>query len=66
MRELEILTLVADSLSNSEIAARLYISEHTVKNHIKNILAKLNLRSRRQAATYGRARGWVRPTRGNE
>ena len=66
MRELEILTLVADSLSNGEIAKRLFISEHTVKNHIKNILSKLNLRSRRQAATYGIARGWVRPTRGDE
>jgi DNA-binding NarL/FixJ family response regulator len=61
-RELEILTLVADRLSNSEIAGRLVISEHTVKNHIKNILAKLHLRSRRQAAEYGIARGWVRPT----
>ena len=65
-RELEILTLVADCLSNSEIARRLFISEHTVKNHIKNILSKLNLRSRRQAATYGIARGWVRPTPGDE
>ena len=41
--------------------ARLVISEHTVKNHLKNILGKLHLRSRRQAADYGLARGWVRP-----
>jgi two-component system nitrate/nitrite response regulator NarL len=61
-RELEVLNLVADRLSNKEIAARLVISEHTVKNHLKNILGKLHLRSRRQAADYGMARGWVRPT----
>jgi DNA-binding NarL/FixJ family response regulator len=60
-RELEVLGLVADRLSNKEIAARLVISEHTVKNHLKSILGKLHLRSRRQAADYGLARGWVRP-----
>src|SRR3979409_2511592 len=60
-RELEVLELVADRLSNKEIAVKLVISEHTVKNHLKNILAKLHLRSRRQAADYGLARGWVRP-----
>src|SRR6266567_15693 len=62
VRELEVLELVADRLSNKEIASRLVISEHTVKNHLKNILGKLHLRSRRQAADYGLARGWVRPT----
>lgn len=61
-RELEVLELVSDRLSNKEIAARLVISEHTVKNHLKNILSKLHLRSRRQAADYGMARGWVRHT----
>jgi DNA-binding NarL/FixJ family response regulator len=60
-RELEVLTLVADRLSNKQIASRLVISEHTVKNHLKNILSKLHLRSRREAADYGLARGWVRP-----
>lgn len=61
-RELEVLELVADRLSNKEIAGRLVISEHTVKNHLKNILSKLHLRSRREAADYGLARGWVRPS----
>ncbi len=60
-RELEVLELVAARLSNKEIAAQLFLSEHTVKNHLKNILSKLHLRSRRQAAAYGVARGWVRP-----
>ena len=63
-RELEVLELVAARLQNKEIAARLVLSEHTVKNHLKNILAKLHLRSRRQAAAYGVARGWVRPRAG--
>jgi DNA-binding NarL/FixJ family response regulator len=60
-RELEVLELVAARMQNKEIAARLVISEFTVKNHLRNILAKLHLRSRRHAAAYGLARGWVRP-----
>lgn len=59
-RELEVLELVAARQANKEIAAALGISEHTVKNHLKHILAKLHLSSRRQAAAYGLARGWVR------
>lgn len=58
-RELEVLGLVSERLQNKEIAERLVISEYTVKNHLKNILAKLHLRSRRQAAAYGLARGWI-------
>jgi DNA-binding CsgD family transcriptional regulator len=64
-RELEGLELVAARLQNKEIAAQLVISEHTFKNHLENILAKLHLRSRRQAATYGVACGWVRPRLGD-
>jgi DNA-binding CsgD family transcriptional regulator len=59
-REIEVLQLVADRLSNSDIADRLTISEHTVKNHLKNILAKLHVRNRRQAAALGLIHGWVR------
>lgn len=62
-REIEVLELVAARLSNKEIAAELSISEHTVKNHLKNILGKLHLRSRRQAAAYAVARGWIRVER---
>jgi DNA-binding NarL/FixJ family response regulator len=60
-REIEVLDLVANRLSNKEIAARLVISEHTVKNHLKSILAKLQLRNRREAAAFGISHGWVKP-----
>lgn len=60
-RELGVLELVAGRLANKEIAAQLGISENTVKNHLKNILGKLQLRSRRQAAAYGIAKGWITP-----
>lgn len=60
------LELVADRLSNKEIAEQLLISEHTVKNHLKHILAKLQLNNRRQAAAYAVARGWVQPAIGAE
>jgi len=51
-RELEVLKLVAQGLSNREIAAELYISENTVKNHVRNILEKLHLHSRMEAVVY--------------
>lgn len=61
VRELEILGLVVARCTNREIADRLFISEHTVKNHLRNILGKLHLDGRRAAAAYAVARGWLRP-----
>jgi two-component system NarL family response regulator len=52
-RELEVLKLVSQGLNNRLIAKRLFISENTVKNHIRNILEKLHLHSRIEAAMYG-------------
>ncbi len=51
-RETEVLRLVAKGMSNKEIAADLVIAENTVKNHVRNILEKLQLRSRMEAALY--------------
>jgi len=51
-RELEVLKLVAHGLNNREIAKRLFISENTVKNHVRNILDKLQLHSRMEAVMY--------------
>jgi DNA-binding NarL/FixJ family response regulator len=51
-RELEVLTLAADGLTNRQIGRRLEISENTVKNHIRNILEKLHLHSRMEAVLY--------------
>jgi DNA-binding NarL/FixJ family response regulator len=63
-RELEVVRLVAQGLSNAEIAARLYLSEATIKSHIARILAKLNLRDRVQVAVFAYEKGIVRPGRG--
>jgi DNA-binding NarL/FixJ family response regulator len=49
-RELEVLKLIAAGANNKEIAQELYISEGTVKNHVTNLLSRLNLRDRTQAA----------------
>ncbi len=59
-RELEIIALVEEGLSNKEIAVRLEIETPTVKTHIHNILEKLQLDGRREAAQYVRERGLLR------
>jgi len=56
-RELDVLRAVADGLSNREAAGLLFLSEGTVKNHVTNVLAKLGVRDRTQAALRARALG---------
>jgi NarL family two-component system response regulator LiaR len=56
-RELEVLRLVARGLSNQQIADELVISEATVRSHVSNILGKLQLASRTQAALYALREG---------
>jgi len=51
-RELEVLRLVATGLNNREVAKQLFISENTVKNHVRNLLEKLQLHSRMEAVLY--------------
>ncbi|MDR7517198.1 MAG: response regulator transcription factor [Armatimonadota bacterium] len=60
-KEMEVLRAVSLGASNREIAARLRISENTVKYHIKNILDKLHLRNRAEVVAYAARRGWIRP-----
>lgn len=61
-RELEVLRELETGASNQEIANRLYISERTVKNHVSNILGKLNLTSRFEAAEFARQHGLSGPS----
>jgi DNA-binding NarL/FixJ family response regulator len=65
-RELEILRLIAEGLSNQQIAQRLYLSVHTVKNHVHNMLERLGLTSRAAAVQHAYKRGWFRERRHSE
>jgi len=58
-RELEVLQLIADGLVNREIGGKLYLSEETVKSHVRHLLAKLQARSRAHAVAVGLRRGLI-------
>ena len=58
-RESDVLRLVAEGLSNKQIAAQLGLSPHTVHRHVANILVKLRLSSRAAAAAYAARRGLI-------
>ena len=61
-REAEVLGLVADGLSNRDIARALFLSEATVKSHLVHIFAKLQVSSRTAAVASARERGYIRPS----
>ncbi len=62
VREGEILHLVAQGLSNADIAERLVVSENTIKTHVKNILGKLHMKNRSEAAAYAARIGALKKT----
>lgn len=62
-REMEILRLIADGLTNQDIARRLYLSVHTVKNHVHRILDVLGVHSRWGAVNHAFAKGWLQERR---
>ena len=59
MREIEVLQLISDGLVNREIGHRLFLSEETVKSHVRHRLAKLQARSRAHAVAIGFRRGLI-------
>ena len=59
MREIEVLQLISDGLVNREIGNRLFLSEETVKSHVRHLLAKLQARSRAHAVAVGVRRGLI-------
>lgn len=61
-RETEVLVLIAEGLSNQEIARRLHVSTATVKTHINNLFAKAGVKDRAQAVRYAYGKGLVRPS----
>ena len=61
-REREVLELIAEGLTNPEIAARLYLSLNTVKTHTRNIYGKLGVHNRTQAVTQARTSGLLTST----
>jgi DNA-binding NarL/FixJ family response regulator len=58
-REIEVLQLISDGLVNREIGTRLFLSEETVKSHVRHLLAKLQARSRAHAVAVGFRRGLI-------
>ncbi|MEU6477800.1 response regulator transcription factor [Streptomyces sp. NPDC047017] len=61
VRECEVLALIAEGMSNQEIAGRLHVSTATVKTHINNLFAKAGLKDRAQAVRYAYAHGLAQP-----
>ena len=59
-RERQVLQLISDGLANREIGERLFLSEETVKSHVRHLLAKLQARSRAHAVAIGFRRGLIR------
>jgi DNA-binding NarL/FixJ family response regulator len=58
-RELEVLQLIADGMANREVGTKLFLSEETVKSHVRHLLAKLQARSRAHAVAVGLRRGLI-------